>query len=374
MVFPSVPVYQDQPNWQQQQTNHDHQHQQQAGGRIIDHNQNPHLLPPPPPPHPHPPPSGGGGGSGVGTGSIRPGSMAERARLAKIPQPETALKCPRCDSANTKFCYFNNYSLTQPRHFCKTCRRYWTRGGALRSVPVGGGCRRNKRSKGSSSSRSKSPATAATDRQAGGACSSAGNTASISPGLGPGVLGHFPPQPPMLPPHFPFLPSLQHLSADPYAGSGDIAMNFAGIPASGGGGSGSADIEFLSTGLAEQWRLHQQVFPFLGNSEPPISTTTSTTVSFYPNFGHQSGQNEHVEPRSYARPSKPLDSTDSAVKVEGNIGNNQGLNLSRNFLGVLGNHDHDHHDHQYNQSGASGNAWTDLSSFSTTNATNHNLL
>ncbi|KAG9156496.1 hypothetical protein Leryth_027610 [Lithospermum erythrorhizon] len=37
---------------------------------------------------------------------------------------------------NTKFCYYNNYSLSQPRHFCKTCRRYWTRGGALRNVPI----------------------------------------------------------------------------------------------------------------------------------------------------------------------------------------------------------------------------------------------
>ncbi|XP_044470738.1 dof zinc finger protein DOF5.7-like [Mangifera indica] len=63
---------------------------------------------------------------------------------------EQALKCPRCDSPNTKFCYYNNYSLTQPRHFCKTCRRYWTRGGALRNVPIGGGCRKNKKIKSSS--------------------------------------------------------------------------------------------------------------------------------------------------------------------------------------------------------------------------------
>uniref|UniRef100_A0A0C9RXA9 TSA: Wollemia nobilis Ref_Wollemi_Transcript_6609_1574 transcribed RNA sequence n=1 Tax=Wollemia nobilis TaxID=56998 RepID=A0A0C9RXA9_9CONI len=63
------------------------------------------------------------------------------------PQPEQALKCPRCDSTNTKFCYYNNYSLSQPRHFCKTCRRYWTKGGALRTVPVGGGCRKNKKAK-----------------------------------------------------------------------------------------------------------------------------------------------------------------------------------------------------------------------------------
>ncbi|KAH7837194.1 hypothetical protein Vadar_010842 [Vaccinium darrowii] len=61
------------------------------------------------------------------------------------PPPPQALKCPRCDSSNTKFCYYNNYSLSQPRHFCKGCKRYWTRGGTLRNVPVGGGCRKNKR-------------------------------------------------------------------------------------------------------------------------------------------------------------------------------------------------------------------------------------
>ncbi|KAA8542358.1 hypothetical protein F0562_023506 [Nyssa sinensis] len=34
----------------------------------------------------------------------------------------------------------------QPRHFCKNCRRYWTKGGVLRNVPIGGGCRKTKRS------------------------------------------------------------------------------------------------------------------------------------------------------------------------------------------------------------------------------------
>lgn len=62
-------------------------------------------------------------------------------------QNHQALKCPRCDSLNTKFCYYNNYNLSQPRHFCKNCRRYWTKGGVLRNVPVGGGCRKTKRSK-----------------------------------------------------------------------------------------------------------------------------------------------------------------------------------------------------------------------------------
>ncbi|KAJ0264639.1 Dof zinc finger protein [Hirschfeldia incana] len=70
----------------------------------------------------------------------------------QFPEQEQ-LKCPRCDSPNTKFCYYNNYNLSQPRHFCKSCRRYWTKGGALRNVPVGGGSRKNaKRSSTSSSS------------------------------------------------------------------------------------------------------------------------------------------------------------------------------------------------------------------------------
>ncbi|KAJ3682805.1 hypothetical protein LUZ60_013032 [Juncus effusus] len=61
------------------------------------------------------------------------------------PNPDQTLNCPRCDSTNTKFCYYNNYSLSQPRYFCKACRRYWTKGGSLRNVPVGGGSRKNKR-------------------------------------------------------------------------------------------------------------------------------------------------------------------------------------------------------------------------------------
>lgn len=67
--------------------------------------------------------------------------------LEKRPRPDNdqVIKCPRCESTHTKFCYYNNYSLTQPRYFCKACRRYWTKGGSLRNVPVGGGCRKNKK-------------------------------------------------------------------------------------------------------------------------------------------------------------------------------------------------------------------------------------
>ncbi|KAG5019161.1 hypothetical protein JHK87_015016 [Glycine soja] len=71
------------------------------------------------------------------------------------PSVEVAPNCPRCASTNTKFCYYNNYSLSQPRYFCKGCRRYWTKGGSLRNVPVGGGCRKNRRGKSLQSSSSR---------------------------------------------------------------------------------------------------------------------------------------------------------------------------------------------------------------------------
>ncbi|OMO92104.1 Zinc finger, Dof-type [Corchorus capsularis] len=73
------------------------------------------------------------------------------------PPHDQALKCPRCDSTHTKFCYYNNYSLSQPRYFCKTCRRYWTKGGTLRNIPVGGGCRKNKKVASKKSSNDHSP-------------------------------------------------------------------------------------------------------------------------------------------------------------------------------------------------------------------------
>ncbi|KAL8528634.1 hypothetical protein ACS0TY_006177 [Phlomoides rotata] len=80
---------------------------------------------------------------------------------APPPEPEH-LPCPRCDSTNTKFCYYNNYNFSQPRHFCKSCRRYWTHGGTLRDIPIGGGSRKNaKRSRpaGTSATPTTGPAT-----------------------------------------------------------------------------------------------------------------------------------------------------------------------------------------------------------------------
>ncbi|XP_019055111.1 PREDICTED: dof zinc finger protein DOF5.4-like isoform X2 [Nelumbo nucifera] len=93
---------------------------------------------------------GGGGIAGAGARIDQMKGLQQHDRRVKPPenqQPQQPQKCPRCESLNTKFCYYNNYSLSQPRYFCKTCRRYWTQGGTLRNVPVGGGCRKGKRSK-----------------------------------------------------------------------------------------------------------------------------------------------------------------------------------------------------------------------------------
>ncbi|KAG6535895.1 dof zinc finger protein DOF5.1-like [Zingiber officinale] len=205
MVFPSVPLYLDPPNWNQQQA-----HQPGSSGEIG-------QLPP----------AGMAAQRtevGMAAGSIRPGSMADRARLAKIPQPDPGLKCPRCESANTKFCYFNNYSLSQPRHFCKTCRRYWTRGGALRNVPVGGGCRRNKRSKPSGASSSKSSATTQTS-----AASSSSGAITSPHAVFPSQLSFMAASLHPLPPDFNFGAGFSGLDAADYQLGGSSAGGVVGL-------------------------------------------------------------------------------------------------------------------------------------------------
>ncbi|KAL5080273.1 hypothetical protein RYX36_008694 [Vicia faba] len=70
--------------------------------------------------------------------------QAENSQDKTLKKPDKILPCPRCNSMDTKFCYYNNYNVNQPRHFCKNCQRYWTAGGAMRNVPVGAGRRKNK--------------------------------------------------------------------------------------------------------------------------------------------------------------------------------------------------------------------------------------
>lgn len=64
-----------------------------------------------------------------------------------LTQPPHQRPCTRCFSEDTKFCYYNNYNTSQPRHFCRSCRRHWTHGGVLRDIPVGGGTRKNNKRK-----------------------------------------------------------------------------------------------------------------------------------------------------------------------------------------------------------------------------------
>ncbi|CAN0922635.1 Dof zinc finger protein DOF5.3 [Linum grandiflorum] len=100
-------------------------HQQQQQGIHVFEQALPYAAAPPSPPPP----------------KRRKGAELAAAASSSPPPTEAVVKCPRCASSNTKFCYYNNYSLTQPRYFCRTCRRHWTQGGVLRNVPFGGGSR-----------------------------------------------------------------------------------------------------------------------------------------------------------------------------------------------------------------------------------------
>lgn len=78
-----------------------------------------------------------------GEGNAKVERKKQSVRAAAAP-----LSCPRCESTNTKFCYYNNYSKLQPRHYCRACRRHWTNGGTLRDVPVGGSQKTKRESRG----------------------------------------------------------------------------------------------------------------------------------------------------------------------------------------------------------------------------------
>jgi hypothetical protein len=165
------------------------------------------------------------------------GSTERRAR----PQKEKTLTCPRCNSTNTKFCYYNNYSLQQPRYFCKTCRRYWTEGGSLRSIPVGGGSRKNKRS----SSSSAAAASASTSSSAtSSSMASTPGAASKSPELAHDLNLAFPHHGGQHAAEFPAFPSLQS--------SNDMCDPGGGMTSNGRGGGAGPAVGALSA--TELWR------------------------------------------------------------------------------------------------------------------------
>lgn len=253
--------------------------------------------------------------------------------------PETALKCPRCESTNTKFCYFNNYSLSQPRHFCKTCRRYWTRGGALRNVPVGGGCRRNKRSKGSNSSKSSSAVSG--DRPTG-----SGSTASMSCNSNE-MIGLGTPLPQLR-----FMAPLHHLT-----GHDDLGLSYGPVSAPLVGGT--SELVPGTSLLLDQWRLQQ--FPLLGGFD--------SSYGLYPfeasSYGGGAGQ---IRPKlSTTGMATQLASVKMEDSNNNNNSNQQEMNLSRQFLGVNPAAGYDHIHHYWNNAATS---WSDVSSFSSSSTSN----
>lgn len=365
MVFPSLPIYLDPPNWTQQQ----------VGIGIGD--QNPSALQP----LSASTMSVTVEADGSYQGSRRPVSMTDRAKMSKIHQNDAAAaqKCPRCESTNTKFCYYNNYNLSQPRHFCKTCRRYWTRGGALRNVPVGGGCRRNNKRR-KSNSASKSPLKPNHNDHlqvgagaAGGSSSARANSSSNNGCTNSNVnvgMPHFPTQ-------FPFVTSLDRHSDNSYVSEGIgslLAKNMSNSTTTnvefqlGSGssiGNGNGGSLLIPNGIGEQWRfpnslqVHQQQyqqFPFLSNLQPQIGLFQ---------FG---GENNGEPQRNLFRSKETYSSSVSigmmpqvnTVKVEEN--NHQGLSLPKNLLNGSGNSNDLFWNGNGNGSG-NENAWNEVPSF-----------
>lgn len=334
MVFPSLPLYHlDPQNW------HQPSNDQQQQLLISAHHESSSTgqLPPPPAPN-H-----GGGVGGGSTSSIKPNSMVDRARQAQIPLPEAGQKCPRCESTNTKFCYFNNYSLSQPRHFCKTCRRYWTRGGALRNVPVGGGSRRTtKRSKGRSSSSSGGNSTSNGSSRSPmitGSAVSGGSSCSTSLFLTPNNM-----------PQFPFLPSsLHHL--------GNSSPNGIGLSLLGGGGA-EMEFPFMGSfeGLGRINGMMQHMHPF-------DSSTPGSSVEL---LGGRLMPNHHAALQSNCKPvdHEVIDRV-ASVKLE----DSQGLNLAKDFAVVQPSD----HNQQYNNWNSSVWSNSDLSGFTSPSSTSHLL-
>ncbi|CAL9194118.1 dof zinc finger protein DOF3.6 [Musa acuminata AAA Group] len=282
--------------------------------------------------------------------SIRSPPMADQARFAKVPQLQPGLKCPRCDSTNTKFCYFNNYSLAQPRHFCKTCRRYWTHGGALRNIPVGGGCRHSKRTKSSAGSSSKS-STVTT--QAGASSSS---SAAASSAIGGAITSNIP-----------LLSQLASLHPLPDFGATNFGMGLSGIQAVdtvgyqiGGGG-----IELETLRLQQ---MHQ--FPLLGGPQLPQPPPPASISALHPfvieGCGFLGG------PFTRQAQANPAGSELLTQLASVNMDSHQLLNSPRQYVGVA-------HNVQFWTGGGGGSSnssdaggWaTDLSGF---NSSSGNIL
>ncbi|MQL75903.1 hypothetical protein Taro_008287 [Colocasia esculenta] len=203
-------------------------------------------------------------------------------------------KCPRCGSHSTKFCYFNNYNLAQPRHFCKACRRYWTLGGTLRNVPIGGSTRRATQHQSKQQSSVAAAAAASTTRRRSAAAAAAAASPSSSSSSSP-PLNSLAFDPPSVAPlsaackaeasavedlgSLDAVRSFESLLTEPLP-AGFLAL---GEPFLGGRdgfglglglGGGPADMEDLGFGLGKS----APAWPFFGDDEGSMVAGNSGTV------------------------------------------------------------------------------------------------
>ncbi|XP_023640027.1 dof zinc finger protein DOF2.2 isoform X2 [Capsella rubella] len=310
--------------------NHPHHLQLQESGSLVSahHQVLSHHFPQNPNPNHH------HVDTTAAAATIDPGSLngqaAERARLAKNHQPpEGVLKCPRCDSANTKFCYFNNYNLTQPRHFCKACRRYWTRGGALRNVPVGGGCRRNKKgksvsSKSSSSSSQNKPSTSMVN------ATSPTTTSNV----------HLQPNS-----QFPFLPTLQNLTH-----LGGIGLNLAPMNGNTSSSSFLNDLGFYHGGNTSGPVMsnnnnneNNNIMTSLGTANNNFALFDRTMGLF--NFPNESNMGLSSSGATRASQTAPVKMEDISRSVSGLTSQGNQSNQYWTGTGLPGSSSSNHHQH-----------------------------
>ncbi|EAZ26442.1 hypothetical protein OsJ_10328 [Oryza sativa Japonica Group] len=285
MVFPSVPAYLDPPNWNNQQGQPPRP--ANVGGGDAQH------LPVGPTAAAAAPGEIGGlptssssaSAAAAAAQQARPNSMADRARLARAPHPKPALKCPRCDSTNTKFCYYNNTPSPSPATSARPAAATGRAAARSGKVPVCGGCRRNKRSgksssaaaAGASSSSSKPSSSAARQLPGGGASPMPSAAASTQPG-GAAAGAIIPPSGlSSMSHHLPFLGAMHppgpnlgltfSAGFQPLGGMHHHVDTADQFPvASGGGATIGASLEQWRVQQQQQQQPQQHQFPFLGGA------------------------------------------------------------------------------------------------------------
>lgn len=259
----------------------------------------------------------------------------------------------------------------------------------MRNVPVGGGCRRNKRSsKASSGNTPKSPAHSET---ASGSTSSAlpSNTSGATSLLG-SLTSQFP--------QLRFMAPMTHLN-DHYGGTtgGELGMNYNSSPMGatsemnfpigsssnylfGSGSGGLASVLSSGGGGVEQWRMQQgghHHFPnFLGGFDPTVTNQggllyqgveVASSAGGYAAMADKFLNNSMLSQMALVKREGSHTTNTNNINNANNRDDDHQTTLARQFLGSGQVGLSDHHQ-QWNPSGTP--AWTDLSGFSSSSTSN----